>query len=145
MVQSSDIRAHMEVVGSDGLHVGIVDRVEGERIKLAGAVASGAEHAIPLSSVIRVDSRVHILGTAGATLEALRAGKIETTADGPIRPSHHIEQQKWIPWIVGLFALLLAFGVVKSCSETGDAPPNVRSGQAPDSEVNPTGNTGGRE
>jgi len=31
---ASQIREHMEVVGSDGQHVGTVDRVEGDRIKL---------------------------------------------------------------------------------------------------------------
>ena len=29
-----DIREHMEVIGADGVHVGTVDRVEGDRIKL---------------------------------------------------------------------------------------------------------------
>ena len=29
-----DIREHMEIVGKDGAHVGTVDRVEGNRIKL---------------------------------------------------------------------------------------------------------------
>jgi hypothetical protein len=31
---ASQIREHMEVVGNDGMHVGTVDRVEGDRIKL---------------------------------------------------------------------------------------------------------------
>ena len=30
----ADIREHMKVVGKDGAHVGTVDRVEGDRIKL---------------------------------------------------------------------------------------------------------------
>jgi hypothetical protein len=29
-----EIRQHMEVIGADGVHVGTVDRVEGDRIKL---------------------------------------------------------------------------------------------------------------
>ena len=29
-----DIREHMEVIGADGVHVGTVDRIEGDRIKL---------------------------------------------------------------------------------------------------------------
>ena len=29
-----DIREHMEVIGADGVHLGTVDRVEGNRIKL---------------------------------------------------------------------------------------------------------------
>lgn len=30
-----DIREHMEVIGADGVHVGTVDGIEGDRIKLA--------------------------------------------------------------------------------------------------------------
>ena len=30
----STIREHMEVIGADGVHLGTVDKVEGERIKL---------------------------------------------------------------------------------------------------------------
>lgn len=34
MADTSRIREHMEVIGADGVHVGTVDRVEGDRIKL---------------------------------------------------------------------------------------------------------------
>ena len=33
MADLSAIKQHMEVIGADGVHVGTVDRVEGERIK----------------------------------------------------------------------------------------------------------------
>ena len=29
-----DVREHMEVIGADGVHLGTVDQVEGDRIKL---------------------------------------------------------------------------------------------------------------
>ena len=29
-----DIREHMEVIGADGVHIGTVDRIDGDRIKL---------------------------------------------------------------------------------------------------------------
>ena len=41
------IREHMEVIGADGVHLGTVDRVEGNRIKLIRAdsgVAHGEHH-----------------------------------------------------------------------------------------------------
>jgi hypothetical protein len=38
-----DIREHMEVIGADGVHLGTVDRVEGNRIKLIRA-DSGQGH-----------------------------------------------------------------------------------------------------
>ena len=32
-----DIKEHMEVIGADGVHIGKVDHVEGDRIKLVRA------------------------------------------------------------------------------------------------------------
>ena len=47
MSDLSQIREHMEVIGADGVHVGTVDHVEGDRIKLtkkdSGADVEGAE------------------------------------------------------------------------------------------------------
>lgn len=34
MAGFEDIREHMEVIGADGVHVGTVDRIDGDRIKL---------------------------------------------------------------------------------------------------------------
>jgi hypothetical protein len=34
MVDASQITEHMEIIGADGVHVGTVDKVEGDRIKL---------------------------------------------------------------------------------------------------------------
>ena len=42
MADTSAIREHMEVIGADGVHVGTVDKVEGDRIKLTKK-DSGAE------------------------------------------------------------------------------------------------------
>ena len=42
MADTSQIREHMEVIGADGVHVGTVDKVEGDRIKLTKK-DSGAE------------------------------------------------------------------------------------------------------
>jgi hypothetical protein len=39
-----NIREHMEVIGADGVHIGTVDRVEDDRIKLVRA-DSGVGHA----------------------------------------------------------------------------------------------------
>ena len=39
----ADIKEHMTIIGKDGAHVGTVDRVEGDRIKLTKKDSS-AEH-----------------------------------------------------------------------------------------------------
>ena len=54
-----DIREHMEVIGADGVHVGTVDRVEDNRIKLIRADSGmGHEehhHFIPRGLVAEVE------------------------------------------------------------------------------------------
>ncbi len=40
----STIREHMEVIGADGVHVGTIDKVEGDRIKLTKADAGQGSH-----------------------------------------------------------------------------------------------------
>ena len=37
MTDLSQIREHMEIIGADGVHLGTVDRVEGDRIKMTKA------------------------------------------------------------------------------------------------------------
>jgi hypothetical protein len=39
-----DIREHMEVIGADGVHLGSVDRIEDDRIKLTKADSGGGTH-----------------------------------------------------------------------------------------------------
>jgi hypothetical protein len=44
MADLSRIREHMEVIGADGVHLGTVDKVEGERIKLIKADSGAHSH-----------------------------------------------------------------------------------------------------
>lgn len=44
MQNLSSIREHMEVIGADGVHVGVVDKVEGGRIKLTRDEVEGRHH-----------------------------------------------------------------------------------------------------
>ena len=67
----SAVKEHMEVVGSDGAHVGTVDRVEGNRIKLtkrdgAGVGATDDKHRyIEASSVASIEGNKVRLSTKG--------------------------------------------------------------------------------
>lgn len=44
MANTSGITEHMEIIGADGAHVGTVDRVEGDRIKLRKADSGSGRH-----------------------------------------------------------------------------------------------------
>lgn len=39
-----NVREHMEVIGADGVHVGTVDRIEGDRIKLTKSDSGEGRH-----------------------------------------------------------------------------------------------------
>lgn len=58
MVDTNQIREHMEVIGADGGHVGTVDKLDGDRIKLTKTDrgAGGEHHYIPISLVEEIDA-----------------------------------------------------------------------------------------
>ncbi len=61
MVMPDQIKKHMEVVGNDGLHVGVIDRVDAGEIRLAkNDTPDGLHHFLPLANVEYVDDRVHL-------------------------------------------------------------------------------------
>jgi hypothetical protein len=62
----SSVNEHMEVLGSDGEHIGTVDKVRGDRIVLTKSDpdAGGRHHSIPSRWIDRVDTQVHVRKTA---------------------------------------------------------------------------------
>ena len=60
MIDKSKIQEHAKIIGADGVHVGTVDRVEGDRIKLTKGDSGegthkGHHHYIDLSLVADVE------------------------------------------------------------------------------------------
>lgn len=63
MINTDQIKEHMEVKSADGMHVGIVDHLEGsDRIKLTKSDSpDGAHHhMIPVEWVDHIDAHVHL-------------------------------------------------------------------------------------
>jgi hypothetical protein len=74
-----NIREHMPIVGSDGHHVGTVDRLDGEWIKLSrgDVAAGGVHHWLPLSVVASCnDGQVQLACTAQLARDSWQAGDI---------------------------------------------------------------------
>lgn len=75
MADASQIREHAEVIGADGVHVGTVDKVEGDRIKLTKGDSGqgrheGHHHFIPLALVADLEGdRVRLSATAAVVAE----------------------------------------------------------------------------
>lgn len=60
------VKEHMEVLGSDGQHIGTVDKVRGDRIVLTknDASAGGRHHSIPCGWIESVEDQVRVNRTA---------------------------------------------------------------------------------
>jgi hypothetical protein len=73
----ADIKEHMEVIGADGVHVGTVDKVEGNRIKLTKKDSGegshkGHHHTIDRGLVAGVEGnkvRLSAIGAIAVTME----------------------------------------------------------------------------
>ena len=68
----NNIKEHMEVIGADGAHVGTVDEVDGDRIKLTKADSgmgsqAGKHHYLPLSQIASIEGNKVRLSSSGAT------------------------------------------------------------------------------
>lgn len=64
----SAIKEHMNVIGADGVHVGTVDHLDGERIKLTRQDSvDGKHHYLPAGLVATVEGDTVRLSATGAT------------------------------------------------------------------------------
>jgi outer membrane protein OmpA-like peptidoglycan-associated protein len=138
MADASEIRPHMEVVGSDGVPVGTVDHMDGgDQIKLARRdQADGRHHFIPLSMVARVDGKVHlsVAGAAALAIASRTLGGELPLADDPIPPIRNRQVEGapprrnfLLPWIVGVVGVILLLLLLRGCfgrsAEVAGPPP----------------------
>ena len=78
MPDTAKIKEHMEVLGSDGQHVGNVDKIEGQRMKLtkSDAAAPGDHRYIHVDNVASVDTAVHLNRTAAQAKDEWGVAKV---------------------------------------------------------------------
>ncbi|MBR0796408.1 DUF2171 domain-containing protein [Bradyrhizobium jicamae] len=82
-MSNPNIRSGMEVIGADGVHIGTVDRVESNRIKLKKSdsgegLHKGHHHYIELGFVAGVEGskvRLSAVAAIAVTLEEEKSGK----------------------------------------------------------------------
>jgi hypothetical protein len=82
-MDASKLKEHMEIIGADGAHVGTVDKVEGQRIKLTKKDSGeghhkGHHHFIKLSLVADVEGnkvRLSANGDVAVTMEQEASAK----------------------------------------------------------------------
>ncbi len=120
MDRSADIKKHMEVIGSDGVRVGIIDSVDGQRIKLTRAdAADNHHHYVALSDVSRVDEHVHL----GVTSITALAGGVAGARAAPLGGARGESRttRSYLPWVLIGLALLAALLLIRTCAARRDA------------------------
>lgn len=79
MSNLSDVREHMEVIGADGVHVGVVDKVEGGRIKLTLEGSGEGHH----------HNHHHFI--PGDLIAEIEGDKVRLSANGDVAVLHEEE------------------------------------------------------
>jgi hypothetical protein len=131
MAHTSGIKEHMEVIGADGVHVGTVDKVEGQRLKLTKKDSGqgrheGHHHYVPIGLVADVEGDRVRLSATGANAFLLQeeedqgSARLVTDRQNRLAPAATPERDRKLatpgasssakPW-VGLALGVATFGV----------------------------------
>ena len=82
MADLSQIQEHAEVIGADGVHVGTVDKVEGNRIKLTKADSGQGSH----------NGHHHFIN--GGLVAAVEDGTVRLSANGDVAVTFEEEEKE---------------------------------------------------
>lgn len=88
MTDLSQIKEHMDVIGADGVHLGTVDKVEGDRIKLTKADSgshSDHHHYLSAGLIAGIEGnqvRLSATGANAALFEEEQGGEAIADRDG---------------------------------------------------------------
>ena len=135
MADLRGVRPGMQVLGSDGGMIGVVDVMEGDRIAVRSTAEPGGEHHhIPRSWVARVDDHVHLDRTAAVARDAWKSHSEDM-------PSHHASghahdhhqgarKVRWLPWLVLAALVLLGLYVLVRGLDYSSREPNYEQNAA---------------
>lgn len=82
MADLSQIEEHAEVIGADGVHVGTVDKIEGNRIKLTKADSGQGSH----------EGHHHFID--GGLVASVEDGTVRLSANGDVAVSMESEEDE---------------------------------------------------
>ncbi len=128
-MNSDDIRSGMQVLGSDGGMIGVVDGVDGPDIRVREGSEAAGRHAVPLAWVSRVDEHVHLDRSAALARDTWDGAAafggtaaVEGSAPGAAATDLPVRRSLWV-WIIGAALLLMVlFLLVRGCAYAGRDP-----------------------
>jgi hypothetical protein len=97
MADISQVKEHMTVIGADGVHVGTVDKVEGDRIKLTKDSSPAGQHAdhhhfLPKALIAAIEGNTVRLASNGSVAVTLEEEENHQALNTQVRPSHSSHQ-----------------------------------------------------
>lgn len=135
MAHKDDIRAGMQVLGSDGGMVGRVTGLHGDHIHIQpDAPEPAGDRLIPNKWIARVDDHVHLDRTAALARDSWGTQEADGTPAGAAAPFRHEAAhsgvgRSWIVWAIGAILLLVVIVIgIRACAygvtdtDYGDSP-----------------------
>ncbi len=121
-----DIRSGMQVLGSDGGMIGVVDGIDGSDIRVREGSEAAARHMVPLAWVSRVDDHVHLDRSAALARDTWDgaaalggAAVVEGSAPRTAATDLPVRRSLWV-WIIGAALLLMVlFLLARGCAYAG--------------------------
>ncbi|WP_417590449.1 DUF2171 domain-containing protein [Parasphingorhabdus sp.] len=88
MYNAQQIKAGMEVIDSEGRHIGIVDHVDKDAVGLAReGFSDNLHHFVPLAAVLKIDGRKLVVEPGHATtIEAVEGAILYARRRSPAQP-----------------------------------------------------------
>ncbi len=97
MADISQVKEHMTVIGADGVRVGTVDKVEGDRIKLTKDSSPAGQHAdhhhfLPKALIAAIEGNTVRLASNASVAVTLEEEENRQALDTPVQPSQPSHQ-----------------------------------------------------
>lgn len=112
----TEVRSGLQVLGSDGGMVGVVDRVEHHRLRLHSAAEPAGHYFAPSEWIARIDEHVHLNVSAATARERWEQDRLDVPAGEAVGTRRARSSRNGPMWILGIiFLIVLLFFTVRSC------------------------------
>lgn len=142
----ANVRSGLQVLGSDGGMVGVVDGIEHHRLRLHSTAEPAGHYFIPSDWIARVDEHVHLNVPAATARDRWEMDRLDVPPGEAVGTRRARSSRNGPMWIVGIiFLLVILFFAVRSCVYAVDTSTSTEQAlPSADSDATGTGATSGQ-
>ena len=112
----ANVRSGLQILGSDGGMVGVVDGIEQHRLRLHSTAEPAGHYFIPTDWIVRVDDHVHLSVPAATARGRWQMDSLDVPAGEAVGTRRARSSRNGPIWIVGIiFLVVILFFTVRSC------------------------------